>query len=1015
MEPGSCFDRYVLLADLKPRVLPRAEGAPARTFLALDRETGEVVAVQAAMVASEVADVFMENCRRTRSAELPGSPTLLAAGYHSGHAFVTHQWVSGVSFREILQVVAPREELARVLAVETARCLAQLHGHELVHGDIHPDNLLLRNNGRLFLVGHMPRPLGHPASSIGPTCQVARYTAPEILDGEAPGASSDVFSTGLVAFELFSGQRLLRNASAEDLRMDLEILDPSLEVLLEKHAALTPPVRSVLARCLRFSPESRFGSGVELLDDLLGQAPVAQAEPRENLLRGLVSLVPPQVTRQIYLHIREAIEAQDLPRAIHQLWRYSNLVPGSDRTRARSGYLATMEALWLCLLCGAGGEVDRGTAAAAAYLLHRLARTWGSRTLRLLATELTYRFTDEGSRLRELLGDPPISEAKAREAAARFRADLEARPRSGKALLGLTVFTREFHAERGETLGGLKARMLAHHGLYRSALFYRCRDILDQVDASGVLEDVSDLLMRVRAGAAVEEVARATEALAPPTDAGTFDFSAVVSQAQEARQARLEARAGQPAEDIDKDDTDTSAGFDLSSPGTLPGLAALGAGGADDPDSSSPTAMNTLESPSGPPLSSPLNDAQELFDEGAERARAGDVGASAGAFHTLLGSGVLQREFYYSGVCSELRGLLWLLLLRPGAPARADIRALWELAVEADLVALLPLCEHLLAVAYADIDHRDEEIAEVERLVTRRPGSYLLRQIAAAQVLARQENFRWAEHLVAAAEDRLEARDLVTAAKLLMAARSAAVMPAIDQAHGRMMSLAEHMADAGGALADLLQDLAVEPDAVRAYAAIAALAERFPGHEPTLEELARRARAAGYGSRASDVLMDLGRARMLREDFPGARRSFCEVLECEFENDEALLYLAALGEPGEPLPQDLDLVRPTILAAEGLFEAGIHRALQALDGSRRDVALRELLIDMSSRAGRDPSRHRVGLAILALGDGELERCRELCDQAFTETKDPGQLVEILTRVPGIDLVYSRVELAQRRS
>jgi serine/threonine protein kinase len=425
MEPGDSFDRYVLFADLKPPSLPRAPEASTRTFLALDGESGEVVALQASLADESSAAVFLENTQRARAVELHGNPTLLSAGYRDGYAFVTHQWISGVSFREILEVVAPREELARVLAVETTRCLSQLHGNELVHADLHPDNLLLRSDGKLFLVGYMPRPVGSPATTVDEAAEAARYVAPEVLDGSPPSATSDVFSTGLVCFELFAGQRLLRSSSQMETRMDLEILAPSLDSLLERSSALTSGTRSVLAR-----------SGAELLDELLGQAPVPQAKPRDNILRGLMSQVPPQVTRQIYLRIQGAVEDQDLLRAVSELWRYASLVPRNDRTRARSGYLATMDVLWLCLLRGAGDKRDRVVAGAAAYMLYRLARTWGSKSLKRLAIQLCYRFTAEGNRLRELIDDPPVDESSGRELALAFRRDLETQPRSEKALLG---------------------------------------------------------------------------------------------------------------------------------------------------------------------------------------------------------------------------------------------------------------------------------------------------------------------------------------------------------------------------------------------------------------------------------------------------------------------------------------------------------------------------------------------------------------------------------------------------
>jgi tetratricopeptide (TPR) repeat protein len=518
----------------------------------------------------------------------------------------------------------------------------------------------------------------------------------------------------------------------------------------------------------------------------------------------------------------------------------------------------------------------------------------------------------------------------------------------------------------------LKARVLAHHHLFRPALFYRCRDLLEQAGAADVLQDVNGLLGQVRAAERGElppyqPVPEGPEEVAIPQD---------LPEGVEA---------------------DSSGSFDLPTMDGLSGLDALRVAEAVERGASNPSTRPLEGAVVEVPVSASMSEALALFEDGQACSGAGDLVASAAAFQELLGSGDTVREFYYSRVCSEVRTLLWQFLLRSGPSDRAGIRALWGLAVSSRLETLLPICEYLLAVTYADSKDDDQTLEEVEGMVTLRPESFLVRQLAADKALALGNEQRWAEHLVAAAEARLEKLDLITAARLLMAARGTATTPEIEAAHARMLGLGEQVAGASEALAKLLERLEREEDPSRAYIATTELAESFPSHEPTLEELARRARTAGFGSRASDVLMALGRVRLLREDLTGARASFRQVLETEFENDEALIYLTSLRGIDE------------------LFDAGIHRALQALNGSERDVALREQLIGMCKGAGRDPSRHRVGLAILLLGKGDREGCRELCELAFEESDTPWQLVEVLVRVPNINSVYTRVELAQRRS
>src|SRR5690606_6301693 len=99
----------------------------------------------------------------------------------------------------------------------------------------------------LSIAGYFPAPLGGPTSGTAPDRAVPRYAAPEVLDGAPPSAASDVFSLGLVAFELFTGRRLLETQSSASARQDLDLLGAAVGPVLRRHPGVPPKLVPVLA------------------------------------------------------------------------------------------------------------------------------------------------------------------------------------------------------------------------------------------------------------------------------------------------------------------------------------------------------------------------------------------------------------------------------------------------------------------------------------------------------------------------------------------------------------------------------------------------------------------------------------------------------------------------------------------------------------------------------------------------------------------------------------------------
>src|SRR5262249_12059880 len=142
--------------------------------------------------------------------------TLLGLGEHEGRPFLVLEWVEGATFRAL---AGPSPDLARLLPLvrQVAEALRAAHAAGIVHRDIKPENLMARPDGYVKVLDFglarlLPAPAGSgappgegvtdPGTEVGP----APYTSPEQARGEPVDGATDVFSLGLVLYELATGR-----------------------------------------------------------------------------------------------------------------------------------------------------------------------------------------------------------------------------------------------------------------------------------------------------------------------------------------------------------------------------------------------------------------------------------------------------------------------------------------------------------------------------------------------------------------------------------------------------------------------------------------------------------------------------------------------------------------------------------------------------------------------------------------------------------------------------------------
>jgi serine/threonine-protein kinase len=180
--------------------------------------------------------------------------------------------VDGWSLEELSKKAAKLAQAPSVaIALEVARALAHSHDKGISHRDVRPRNVLLSRHGKVKLANFSvasdermptaPELLDHGASYVGPS-----YMSPEQILGEPADPRSDLFSLGVVLYELLAGERPFKapDERNESLRIRSEPAAP----LGRRVPTLSPAVERIVQRCLEKMPSDRFQSAAELAEAL---------------------------------------------------------------------------------------------------------------------------------------------------------------------------------------------------------------------------------------------------------------------------------------------------------------------------------------------------------------------------------------------------------------------------------------------------------------------------------------------------------------------------------------------------------------------------------------------------------------------------------------------------------------------------------------------------------------------------------------------------------------------------
>ena len=212
---------------------------------------------------------FRQEAQAAASLSHPNVVTVYDYGEDPSGPFIAMELVDGEDLATILKRsgALPPRQAARI-AAGVARALAAAHAKGIVHRDVKPGNVLIGRDGRVKVVDFgIARAVAEAQMTLpGTTLGSVHYFSPEQARGDATTTASDIYSLGIVLYEMLTGLRPWKGDSAASValaRLSGSVPDP-----VAVRSSLPPDLAAITRKALALDPDDRFSSAGAMADAL---------------------------------------------------------------------------------------------------------------------------------------------------------------------------------------------------------------------------------------------------------------------------------------------------------------------------------------------------------------------------------------------------------------------------------------------------------------------------------------------------------------------------------------------------------------------------------------------------------------------------------------------------------------------------------------------------------------------------------------------------------------------------
>src|SRR5436309_1701560 len=213
---------------------------------------------------------FKREARSVAQLQHPNIVTVIDRGEEDGRQYIVFEFIDGENLKELVVRkgrLAVRDALE--IALEVAQGLAFAHEHGLVHRDVKPQNVLLNGDGRAKVTDFgIARSLDveHGVTQTGTVLGTSNYIAPEQASGQQVDAHTDVYSLGIVLYEMLTGD--LPFPGENFVAIAMKHVNERPPDLLEQRPDLPMRLVAAVERALEKDPSDRFASMAQFAGEL---------------------------------------------------------------------------------------------------------------------------------------------------------------------------------------------------------------------------------------------------------------------------------------------------------------------------------------------------------------------------------------------------------------------------------------------------------------------------------------------------------------------------------------------------------------------------------------------------------------------------------------------------------------------------------------------------------------------------------------------------------------------------
>lgn len=295
---GQTISHYKILDKL-------GEGGMGIVYKARDTKLDRTVALKflPKHLTSSVKDKqrFIREAKAAAALNHPNICTIYNVDEHKGDPFIVMEIIEGKNLREILKT--EKVELRTIVeyTIQIAAALREAHSKGIIHRDIKCDNLMVTPGGRIKVMDFGLAKLkgSVQVTKSGKTVGTISYMSPEQVRGEEVDERSDIWSVGIVLYELLTGKLPFKGDYDHAVMYSILNADPT--PASDVTNSIPPELEEIINRCIAKDPTDRYQSAADLSKDLQIVREIVSSDEKKSAVQHDGNLIQRQMYKRRYI------------------------------------------------------------------------------------------------------------------------------------------------------------------------------------------------------------------------------------------------------------------------------------------------------------------------------------------------------------------------------------------------------------------------------------------------------------------------------------------------------------------------------------------------------------------------------------------------------------------------------------------------------------------------------------------------------------------------------------------